>query len=63
MKIVDATGLRGLWALEWALALVVRSISVDPPTPELTAKSSSPRKRVTRANGKMTLKAFQIALS
>jgi len=35
---------------------VVPGISVALPTPELTAKSLSPRKRVTRANVKMALK-------
>jgi len=42
---------------------IVPGISVAPPTPELTAKSSSPRKRVTRANVKRELAASQIALS
>jgi len=42
---------------------VVPGISVDPPTPELNAKSSSHRKRVTRAIVKMAPTAFQIALS
>jgi len=42
---------------------VVPGISVDPPTPKLTAKSSSPRKRVTRANVKTALTPSQIALS
>jgi len=41
---------------------VVPSISVDPPTPELTAKTSSPRKMVTRAKVKMALTPSQIAL-
>jgi len=42
---------------------VVPGISVDPRIPELTATSSSPRKRVTCANVKMALTASQIALS
>jgi len=42
---------------------VVPGISVDPSTPELTGKSSSPRKAVTRANVKMALTAFRIALN
>jgi len=42
---------------------VVPGESVDSPTPELTAKSSSPRKRVTRANVTMALTPSQIALS
>jgi len=42
---------------------VVPGISVDRPTPELTAKSTSPRKRVTRASVKMELKPSQMALS
>jgi len=42
---------------------VVPGISVDPPTPELNAKSSSPRKKVTHANVKMALTASQIVLT
>jgi len=42
---------------------VVPGTSLDPPTPELTAKSSSPRKRVTRANVKMAPTPSQIDLS